>query len=215
MSKKAKVKRGLGRLNAPGLYSAGTVVVTSMTGNPFIKEPYPENVIPLPQVKNTLERFGSSCIEARSGAKQSVALRKKLRAQLIDELYQLAGYVDLVAKGDVEILASSGFEYTKETAPSQVKHQASCPDVELSQGVKRGGIVGKAKRAPRARSCEFHITTGDPTVEGNWKHAAVFGQFKNMELEGLTPGQQYALRMRWIMPEGPGPWTPPLFFMPT
>ncbi|QWV91943.1 hypothetical protein KP004_11975 [Geomonas oryzisoli] len=215
MGKKPKVKRSLGRLNDASLSAKGKVIVTSMTDNPHFKEPYPEGVTPLAQVKGTLESFDNACIEARSNAKQSVTLRKSLRAQFIKELGQMGGYVDLVAQGNIEILESSGFDYTKETTPSTVKHQAPCPDIVLSQGVKRGGIVGKAKSAPRARSCEFHITTGDPSVEGNWKHAAVFGQFKNMELDGLTPGQQYALRMRWIMPEGPGPWTPPLFFMPT
>ncbi|MBU5638219.1 hypothetical protein KOM00_15935 [Geomonas sp. Red69] len=215
MGKKPMVKRSFSRLDDPGLSSFGKGVVTSLTGNAYFKEPYPQEVTPLGQVKGTLEGFDNACLEARSRAKQSIAQRKNLRTQLIKELNELADYVNLIAKGNVEILASSGFDYTKETAPSPVKHQATYPDVVLSQSVKRGGIVGKAKKAPRARSCEFHITTGDPTVEGNWKHAAVFGQFKNMELDGLTPGQQYALRMRWIMPEGPGPWTPPFFFMPT
>ncbi|UPU37651.1 hypothetical protein M1B72_08075 [Geomonas paludis] len=215
MGKKAKVKRSLGRLNDASLSAQGKVIVTSMTDNPHFKEPYPEGVTPLAQIKGTLGNFDNACIEARSGAKQSLAQRKSFRAQFIDELNDLGDYVDLVAKGNVEILTSSGFDYTKESPPSQVKHPVTYPSVVLTQGVKRGAIVAKAKKFPRAASCEVHSTTGDPTVEGNWKHAAVFGQFKNMELDGLTPGQQYAFRMRWIMPEGPGPWTPPFFFMPT
>ncbi|MBJ6801957.1 hypothetical protein [Geomonas propionica] len=214
MGKKVKVKCNFSRLDDPGLSSFGKGVVTSLTGNRFITEPYPEGVTQLGQVKATLEGFDNACLEARSRAKQSVALRKGLRVQFLKELHELADYVNIIAKGNIEILESSGFDYTKETS-SQVKHQATYPDVALFQGVKRGGIVGKARKDPRARSCEFHSTTGDPSVEANWKHEAVFGQFKNMELDGLTPGQQYAFRMRWIMPEGPGPWTPPIFFMPT
>ncbi|MBU5613396.1 hypothetical protein [Geomonas azotofigens] len=215
MGKKPKVKRSFGRLNDASLSAQGKVIVTSLTDNPHIKEPYPEGVTPLAQVKGTLGNFDNACIEARSGAKQSLAQRKSLRAKLIDELNELADYVDLVAKGNVEILASTGFDYIKESTASQVKHLATYPNVVMSQGVKRGAVVAKARKLARAASCEVHTTTGDPTVEGNWKYAAVFAQFKNMELEGLTPGQQYAFRMRWIMPEGPGPWTPPLFFMPT
>ncbi|WP_224981799.1 hypothetical protein [Geomonas agri] len=215
MGKKPKVKRSLGRLNDASLSAQGKVIVTSMTNNPFFKEPYPEGVTPLVQVKDTLGRFDNSCLEARSGARQSVALRKSLRAQFIVELNELGDFVDLIAKGNVEILTSSGFDYTKESTSAQVKHLPTYPSVIMSQGIKRGAVIAKAKKVARAASCEVHTTTGDPTVEGNWKHAAVFGQFKNMEVEGLTPGQQYAFRMRWIMPEGPGPWTPPLFFMPT
>lgn len=215
MGKKPKVKRDFSRQNDPGLSSYGKGVLASLTDNPFIKGPFPAEVVPLEQLKGTLQAFDNACLEARSGAKRSVALRKSLRARLINELNELADYVDMIAKGNVEILASSGFDYTKDSPSSQVKQQPTYPSAELSQGTKHGGMAAKAKKAPRARSCEVHTTTGDPTVEGNWKHAAVFGQFKNMELEGLTPGQQYALRMRWIFPEGPGPWSPPQFFMPT
>jgi hypothetical protein len=215
MRQKPKARRNLGRLNNPALSAAGKRIVTLMTDNPFIKEPYPTGVTTLTQAKDTLEKFDNGCLEARSGAKQSLALLKSLRAQLIAELHELADYVNLVAKGNIQILSTTGFDYTKESTSFQPKQQTTHPSVEMSHGEKRGSIIAKAKKVPRAASCEIHTAIGDPTVEANWKHAAVFAQFKRMEVDDLTPGQQYAFRMRWIMPEGPGPWSPPLFFMPT
>ena len=213
---KHKVKLNLERLNDPGLISKGKVVVSSMTNNQFYPEPYPAYVASLSKINDTIAVFEQAYLDGLSGEKQKIALRKKIRAELIDQLKDLARYVELVAKGDLQMLTSTGFDISKPAAAGSVKaDHGQVTDMRISRGGKRGMVVVKAKRVRGAASYQIHMTTGDPTVEANWMEGGVFAHCTNMEMAGLNLGLQHYFRMRCIMSEGPGPWSNPFPFMPT
>lgn len=210
-----KTKKSFPRLSDPALISAAKIILASMTNNHFFPSPYSEHVAPLDEINRTLVEYEQSFLDSLSGDKQKIAARKTVRQRLIDQLEGLASYVDLVAKGDLRMLSTTGFEIRKEAVSGSAKHTAVQPVLEVKQSPKRGAILAKTKRVPGAKSFEIHLATSDPRVEDNWRHAGVFALCSNMEISGLSPGQQYSFRLRCIMSDGPGPWSNPFSFMPT
>lgn len=214
---KRKLKLDLERCSDTLLITKAKIFLAAMINNRFFPEPHPFYVEPLAKVGETTASLEKSYLEALSGDKYKIATRKNFRRELIAQLTDWAEYVQLVAKGDPEKLASSGFDLRKEPGTSTVKagYDDLVPILDMRHGGERGMVIAWTKSHPRAASYEIHIAIGDPTIEQNWKHAAVFGSCKEMVLGGLQPGQDCSFRLRYILSDGVGPWSHPYPFMPT
>jgi hypothetical protein len=66
----------------------------------------------------------------------------------------------------------------------------------------------KASPVSKAGAYEVQTTTADPTIESNWTAAGSFMNCGHIELDGLTVGKVYSVRLRAIGSAGPGAWTP-------
>ena len=128
----------------------------------------------------------------------------------------LARYCELVAKGNLEMLTSTGFDIRKETASVTVKAaNIQIPVVTVKNGHKRGMIIAKTKPDPQAFSYHVQLNAGNVAVEADWYHGEVCAHGTSMVLENLLSGKDLALRMRYVLANGYGPWSNPVFFMPT
>lgn len=204
------------RLPVPTRITRAKVILAAMTNNRHFPEPFGDLAPGLAKIGEDTHNLETSFMDALSGARHLIAIRKNAEEVLAQDFKELAAYVNLVAKGDAQKLASTGFDIVKEGVPSTGRqHLVLHPVLELKQGEKRGAVYGRTKRIPGARSYELHVSIGDPAVEANWKHHAVLPNSGWTEIGGLTPGQDYNFRLRCIMSDGPGPWSPPLPFMPT
>lgn len=211
-----KAKTDFLRQPIPQRLTKARVILAAMANNRFFPEPFGELAPSLEIVGECVHNLEVCFMDALSGAKDKIAIRKNAEEALGRNFKGLAAYVNLVAKGDAQKLASSGFEISKDGSTAVAKqHQPSHPLLELRQCEKRGCVYSRTRRVPGAKSYELHIAIGDPAVEANWSHKAVLPSAGWTEVGGLTAGQDYNFRLRCIMPDGPGPWSPPLPFMPT
>ena len=118
---KPKIKIDFVRLNDPGLAGKGKVITSSLTNNHFYPEPFSDYVSSLAQIDETIVRLEQAFLAGLSGDKQKIAARKAIRKELIEQLTVLARYCDLVAKGNLEMLMSTGFDIRKDTPSVMVK----------------------------------------------------------------------------------------------
>ncbi|TGU70203.1 fibronectin type III domain-containing protein [Geomonas terrae] len=204
------------RAPIPARIVKGRVIIAAMTGNPFFPEPWSEHTTTLARLNEVTHNLEVSHLESLGGGKGKIAMRVLYEKEYAEEFRSLAAYVTLVAKGDMQKLTASGFDVTKAVPVQNKKHaHETVPVFEVKQGAQRGSVLFRAKSIAGAASFEVHFAVGDPAVESNWKHGAVFARCTGMELGGLTAGVDHYFRMRAITNVGPGPWSPPLPFMPT
>lgn len=204
------------RAPIPARIVKGRVIIAAMTDNPFFPEPWSEHTTTLARLKEVTHNLEVSHLESLGGEKGKIALRVIREREYAEEFRSLATYVVLVAREDAQKLASSGFDVAK-TGSAQNKRHAheTVPVFEVSQAPQRGAVYLRAKSVAGAASFEVHFAVGDPSVESNWRHGAVFARCTGMELGGLAAGVDHYFRMRVITKVGPGPWSPPFPFMPT
>ncbi len=204
------------RAPIPARIVKGRVVTAAMTGNPYFPEPWSEHTTTLARLDEVTRNLEARHLESLGGDKGKIALRLLCEKEYAEEFRSLAAYVVLVAKGDVQKLVSSGFDVAKPSPAQNKKHALeTVPVFEVKQGPQRGSVLFRARSIAGAASFEVHFAVGDPAVESNWRHGAVFARCTGMELGGLAVGVDHYFRMRAITNAGPGPWSNPLPFMPT
>lgn len=210
-----KAKTDFLKETIPQRISRGRIILAAMTDNPFFPGPFGGLAAELEIIRGDVKNLEVGFMEGLSGAKDKIAGRKNAEEVFAKDFKDLAAYVNLVAKGNEKMLVSSGFEISKEGSSAARQHRSIQPQLELKQCDKRGSVYGRTKRVPGAKSYELHVAIGDPSTEGNWRHKAVLPNASWTEIGGLTAGQDYNFRLRCIMADGPGPWSPPQPFMPT
>jgi len=126
-------------------------------------------------------------------------------------LKHLANYLELIARLDTAMLATTGYELRKDIVRGI--HGGTLPasaDFKIAHGPKSGTIMLHAARLAGAKSYEVQMAQGDPANEDNWKPATTSATGTHILLEGLTPAQTYWFRIRAIGSGGEGVWTDPV-----
>lgn len=187
-------------------------IVTAMTDNVYLPEPWWSSPTETPTVASlTAARAAYETLkdETAAGDKTKVAERKALRASITADLRKLAKYIELKAGGDEAILDSSGFELSKVPTSAGSDPLPAPQDLRLLKGELSGVLLARCKSVKGAASFETHICATDPGVPANWSLAAITKGCRRIELEGLTPGTLYYVRVRAINQNGPGSWSDP------
>ena len=87
---------------------------------------------------------------------------------------------------------------------------------QMEQNRNQHGVVGgKCNPVLRARGFEIGVCEGDPTIETNWRYAAMSLCASKLEVRGLIPGTVYSFRVRAVGANGPGPWSSYITLMAT
>jgi hypothetical protein len=120
-------------------------------------------------------------------------------------------YLTALAGGDPVKLQDTGYEM-RFTGAHRV--QAYNPllvpyNPQVKHAGEEGGFVISCGRAPGVGSVEVMMTL-DPSDERNWQECLKSSKFTNLLVRGLTPGQKYYFRIRYIGPTGAGPWCEPI-----
>jgi hypothetical protein len=170
----------------------GYRIVEKMENNPT----FPEPPAALAETKKLLPELQSAVGNAKGRDVEAVALKNKLKAELIDLLTVLADYVTSTCKGDRLNLLSSGFPVSGATN-TQLDQVVSPLQVEL-------GAAGEAstnlKRLRGARVYMHEYTTELPTSETVW-HSEI-SKFSYHTFTGLNSMAKYWFRVVVISASG-------------
>jgi hypothetical protein len=152
---------------------------------------------------------------ASMGGTDRTATKNAARAVVIDDLGQIATYVNQVANGDPTIIDLSGLpRYSTEHGPSG--DVTFVPEnVRVEQGNGSGKIVVRWKGDGSKSMYEVQVCTGDPMVEANWSYKGSWTGGK-AQLDGFTPGATVWARVRKLSAAGKkGGWSDPAELMVT
>ena len=196
----AKVLLSFTRQPDPDYQVKVSVIISSMTDNPHYPEPWPAPVPPLARIVTAAATFNQAYIAALTHDSNKIRARNEARETLTEMLKLLAAYVELVANGNIAILASSGFDLRQDTGPRTTSTAVLPAPTELrvTHGNVSGTLDAQLARVPNAVSYELQYTQGDPLVEANWKHGTTSASSDHIPLGGLTVAQNYWLRGRAI-----------------
>ena len=190
------------------LLKANTIIA-AMTDNPHFPEPWLDPVPSLAALKAAVAAFQTAAQDARSGDSTKRIQRDQAWDTLVNLLLDLVPYVELMARGDVNILLSSGFELCKErTHTGSTRIILGAPtDFWVKRSDREGELFAHVAKLQGAGSYELQITEGDPTVADNWHQYAVFTSGLKMVITGLTPGHRVSVRVRGFNAAGYGAWS--------
>jgi hypothetical protein len=192
------------RYAAPALIVFGRSIVKKMTGNSFFSDPDPA----MDELTTAIDDVETKAALAKDGSKTAKSNLKVAVKFLITLLRTEAWYVEKTAKGDENILISSGFELSKEPNPSQRD------DFWILPGMNPGELLIGCVAYLKAGAYIWQVSAGAvlPTEEKDWLFAGASTQRKTT-LTGYTPETKRWFRVRPVTKDGLMPPSfPPILF---
>ena len=197
----SKIKIGFSLLDVPKQVERSRLIQGAMTGNASYATPVPS----LATVKTATDNLETAYNESRGRDKNKVQIMKLRRAEMLALITQLAAYVQSTSGGDTEIILSSGFDVIVRGAPQPPVGQI------LNLRVSKGNVSGTVKllwdRMPGARVYVIEVST-DPFGPETFVPRGVSTKSR-FELDKLTPGTKYWVRVAAIGLDGLGDWSDP------
>jgi len=207
----AKLIINFDQLNEADFLAKSGTIVTSLTANIHYPVPWIVQVPTLEQLTTAYTDYVDSYHAAINHDSLKIALRNSARLALTELLKRLIPYLELVAQGDPNILATTGYELRKDIERGGNGNILPAPEnFRVLHGAKSGSFNIHITKLQGAGSYEVQIAQGDPTLEANWSHALTSLTSVRILLEGLTPGQTYWVRLRGVGRAGAGVWTVPI-----
>jgi hypothetical protein len=205
------INSNFNNLKPSSLLAQAQTIVTAMTGNPAFPEPWSATVPPLAQIQKDLAAFQDAVTATAVGDRTRIAERTATGAVLVNDLGQLALYVQGIANGNQEMLATTGYPLRQRHSRNLVVDVPQAPvDVRTYPGIVSGSLLIRSPKVEGAASYDVQIATADPTVESNWTAAGSYTSCRRIELSGLTAFKTYWVRMRGLGSAGPGAWSVPV-----
>jgi hypothetical protein len=186
-----------------------------LTNNTFYPLPWSPGV-PVPdELGQALTGFKGDFHASQTRDTNKIAARKKSREVLEDILTRIAAYVEFAAQGNVEALASTGFDLRRDGGPSGVGNTLlpAPADFRVAHGDVSGTVLLHVAKLAGAASYAIQKAEGDPMVEANWQHAPTSATSSRMNVAALVPGRNYWFRVCGINSAGYGHWTEPMSLM--
>jgi hypothetical protein len=204
----AKLIISFQRLSEADFQAKAGHIVASLTGNSHYPEPWPAQVPSLSRLNDALNAYREAYHASLTHDTVKIKQRNDARQTLIDLLGQLAPYLEMIAQGDTNILASTGYDLRRDIQRGQNSGILHAPTgLRVVHGQHSGTLEIRVDRLTGAGSYEVQTAQTDPTVEANWKHALTSTTSTHILLESLTPAQTYWVRVRGIGSGGNGVWT--------
>ena len=189
-------------------------IKTALTDNANFRDLSSEFAADLAKLPDTIDRMQNAFDEAKNHDSLKIAMRDQVRQELSALLGRIAKSIELVAKGDVAIMKSTGFDLSVDQGKkSKVIVPLEAPELKLKHGTMPGTIIVSARAIPGAASYEVHITSGDPTHPENFNPFGIFAHCSHINVPDLSAGQNCSVRMRAIGVGGVGVWSAPCTLM--
>ncbi|HEY2383235.1 MAG TPA: fibronectin type III domain-containing protein [Terriglobia bacterium] len=188
------IKAALGLTKAlPELVlSQGQALLKGLTGNSNL----PNAPIDLNVFKADLDSYAASIADAKDGGRKAITLRNTQGMVVIHAIRQLAAYVELNCKDDMNIFLSSGLQPRSSTrTPAQPLDQPMI--LFLDQGTS-GQLLVSITKVRGAKSYELHYGPAGPggATPTAWLAQMVPNVKSAASISGLTPGTTYAIQVR-------------------
>ena len=135
-------------------------VIEKSRNNPKLPNP-PEA---LEELEKLLPDYSSAVVNAKGREKETIAIKKKLKAQIVALLNELDSFVTTIANGDETILLTSGFDISGQT---EEQAMPGIPKLDVELGPP-GEVTISVKRVRSAKAYMHQYTTEAPTSETVW-----------------------------------------------
>jgi hypothetical protein len=175
-------------------------VLVGLTNNPA----FPDPLIPLDGLSALASDFEQKLLATHDGGKQAMAAKNQARDSLTDALNRQGVWVQGVARQDLAMLLSSGYQVaSRNTAQTALAR----PGILKILNQFSGKLTLRVTPVANARNYQVQMQTGD----GEWREAGFFSQARTMVVSDLTPGTVCNLRVRAIGGStGASDWSDPV-----
>lgn len=205
-----KANGGFTHITDDNLLILAETVLNAMETNDYFTEPEPE----LSEIEQRLSDYSEKlAIARRKGSPHDTAEKNASRIPLEEGLAELAFYVNKIAKGNLPILLSSGFEisrYRKNLMPPKRVH-----NLRVVDGFNSGQIRLSFERQRGVRLYEYRLSDKkDEAGDVIWNDTiGSTTSSRNNLIEGLSPGIYYYISVRAINSKGAGDWSEPISWL--
>ena len=147
-------------------------------------------------LQTALNLFGDAMATADAGGPADTADKNNKRDVLVGLLRQLAGFVQANHGNNMAKLLASGFEAV---STNRAQSPLPKPDIrDLAHG-NTGQIIMRVGPIANAHNYEVNYALiGPGGAPGPWQSAGLFSNSRAMSVNGLTPGAEYAFRVRAV-----------------
>jgi len=190
-------------MKAEELLAAGYNVVKNFAGNVN----FPKPPVDLNALKASLDAYSVSIGEAKDGSKRAILLRDEQGENIIRMLRDLANYVEIQCKDDLQVFLTSGFQpRSKSRSGSQPLDQPSIAEVEQGPSGTLLTWINGVRKA-KTYECRFGVLGSGGTAPTSWSSVTVSHAKSAAPISGLTPGTTYAIQVRAYGPLGFTDWS--------
>lgn len=183
---KLKVSLGYNSYPDAALDEMTTAIITGMTGNTS----FPTPTVPLADVTALQTTFRNDMAAAANGGTQLTARKNQSRQLLCDALDSNALYVQSIARYNLAVLLSSGYQAA---STNRAQTQLPAPTILALENELSTQLVLRLSPIANAYCYEVQTKNG-----GGWTPAGVFTQARKIILPNLTPGTTYGVQARAI-----------------
>lgn len=189
-----KTTNGFNRLTWAEFRKQLSVIVDGITANPY----FPTLQSQVATLGAAAEKYYVLDTKAEKRDKDILLARNTSRIEITNLLHELGLDVSAVAKGDVTILSSSGFPYTKPAQKSLPLQKPAPPKV--SSGINNGDIACKTAPQKGTKAVNYYITSNAAALaageDPNWN--VISWNTTRYTFSNLTPGQRYYIKVGLI-----------------
>ncbi|HEY3931000.1 MAG TPA: fibronectin type III domain-containing protein [Verrucomicrobiae bacterium] len=187
MQKKLKVSLAYNSYPDAVLDELTTAIIAAMTGNPT----FPAPTIPPATVTTRQTTFRNALAAAANGGTQLTAVKNQARQALGDALDANALYVQSLARYDLAMLLSSGYQAA---STNRAQTQLPAPTIFGLDNEMSTQLV--LRLSPIANAYCYEVQTCVGT--GAWQPAGTFTAARKIIIANLTPGTIYKVQARAI-----------------
>jgi hypothetical protein len=197
----AQIKIDFARKTPEQLIAIFTEIINAMTGNASYPTPNPA-LATLIAARDSLQAHIND-VKAKENAWHAAIVGRDSQADnAIAAFTLLSAYIQNASGGDEAKILSSGY---------QVRAAAGAPQPVGAPGNVRatnGDNTGEIDLMwdPEKNAGSYAVDCREHTDPPNWQPAKTVKQSR-VTIPGLTPGKEYAFRVRAIGPLGEGPWS--------
>lgn len=206
----SKVKLGWSSLSVPQkLIKASSIHATMLANADVYANPEPT----LAEVDAAISALAQAESEAIKGGVDRTVTRNARLAELTGLITRLVSYVEVISKGDAELIAKAGLQVRKPREPWPVPGRVT--GLEAAPGGNSGTIIVKwnAVEYKKTYLLEMFVesdvpTPGPPNANsesdaGTWETLVMQGK-RSYTVIGLVPGKRYRFRVAAINNTGMG-----------
>ena len=178
-------------------------VITDSTNNPSLPDPNPATVVTLNAKRYALQVALASSSVAKAAMKTATQVLNAAEDELDTAVAQHGAYVQDETKGVAAAITSTGFGVADESNAPIVPTAPA--DFSATPGDEPGEISGHWNPQNGRPMFEMQVTL-DLTGASGWGNSEFTRRSKN-DVQGLTPGALYLVRVRAIGADEKGPWS--------
>ncbi|HEY5043010.1 MAG TPA: fibronectin type III domain-containing protein [Verrucomicrobiae bacterium] len=187
MQNKLKVSLAFNSYPGAVLDETATAILAGMTGNAA----FPTPPVPLATVLARQIAFREALAAAANGGTQLTAVKNQARQALLDALDANAMYVQALARYDLAMLLSSGYQAA---STNRAQIQLPAPTILGLDNEMSTQLVVRLSPIANAYCYEVQTRTGTNA----WQTAGAFTAARKIILPNLTPGMVYNVQARAI-----------------